>query len=87
VFEKMWGTGRTAADIVQADGLSQIDDRDALNAIVEQVAGAHPAEVEQIRAGRNSVFGFLVGQVMKATGGKANPKLAAELLRQKINAG
>ena len=87
VFEKMWGTGRTAADIVQADGLSQIDDRDALNAIVEQVAGAHPAEVEQIRAGRNNVFGFLVGQVMKATGGKANPKLAAELLRQKINAG
>jgi aspartyl-tRNA(Asn)/glutamyl-tRNA(Gln) amidotransferase subunit B len=87
VFEKMWGTGRTAADIVQADGLSQIDDRDALTAIVEQVAGAHPAEVEQIRAGRNNVFGFLVGQVMKATGGKANPKLAADLLRQKINAG
>ena len=87
VFEKMWATGRTAEEIVQADGLAQIGDESALAAVVAEVVAGHPGEVEQIRAGKNSVFGFLVGQVMKRTGGKANPKLAAELVRRAVNGG
>ena len=83
----MWGTGRSADDIVKAEGLSQIDDRDALAAVVARIVEAHPSEIEQIRAGRNNVFGFLVGQAMKATGGKANPKLVAELLKLALNGG
>ena len=87
VFEKMWTTGRSAAAIVAEEGLAQIGDESALAAIVADVMAAHPGEVAQVRAGRHNVLGFLVGQVMKRTGGKANPKLASDLVRRAINGG
>lgn len=81
VFEKMYSTKRLAGDIVRDEGLSQIDDRTELLGIVREVLKNHPGPVAQYRGGKKATLGFLVGQVMKATGGKANPKLVNELLR------
>jgi aspartyl-tRNA(Asn)/glutamyl-tRNA(Gln) amidotransferase subunit B len=85
VFETMWTTGKPAADIVQAEGLGRIDDAAALARVVADVVAAHPAEVEQVRRGRNNVLGFLIGVALKATGGKADPKTLAELVRQAVD--
>ncbi|HEY3382058.1 MAG TPA: Asp-tRNA(Asn)/Glu-tRNA(Gln) amidotransferase subunit GatB [Vicinamibacterales bacterium] len=84
VFEKMWGSGRRASEIVASDGLSQIDDRDALAEIVRQVVAGNPAPVAQYKAGKKLVFGFFVGQVMKATGGKANPTIVTALVEREL---
>jgi len=85
VLEKMYDTGRAADDIVAADGLAQIGDEGAILSSVRAVIGANQDAVAQIRAGKTGTFGFLVGQVMKATGGKANPKLVNDLLRKELN--
>ena len=81
VFEKMWASGRSAQSIVDAEGLAQMADTDALAAAAADVVAAHPDVVAQWRAGRTNVLGFLVGQVMKATGGKANPRVVSDLIR------
>jgi len=85
VFDKMYETGRSADDIVAADGLAQIGDEAAILSSVRAVIGANQDAVAQIRNGKTGTFGFLVGQVMKATGGKANPKLVNELLRRELD--
>jgi len=85
VFEKMWSSGRQASAIVEAEGLAQINDTGALAAAVADVIAAQPDTVAQYRAGQTKVLGFLVGQVMKATGGKASPKVVNELLRQALD--
>jgi aspartyl-tRNA(Asn)/glutamyl-tRNA(Gln) amidotransferase subunit B len=84
VFGKMYATDRTAAAIVEADGLSQIDDESQIVALVDDVLAKHADAVAQFRAGKASTFGFLVGQVMKAAGGKANPKRVNELLKRAL---
>jgi len=84
VFEKMWGTGRSAADIIKADGLAQISDESAVLDLIRSVLASHADAVAQYRAGKAATFGFLVGQVMKKTGGKASPKLVNELLRREL---
>jgi aspartyl-tRNA(Asn)/glutamyl-tRNA(Gln) amidotransferase subunit B len=84
VFEKMWTSGRRARAIVDAEGLGQIADQEALSAIVAQVIARFPDPVAQYRGGRTATLGFLVGQVMKASDGKANPKLVNELLKQAL---
>jgi aspartyl-tRNA(Asn)/glutamyl-tRNA(Gln) amidotransferase subunit B len=84
VFGKMYDTGRSAGDIVQAEGLAQIGDEDALVGIVREAIVKNPDAVEQFRKGRNNAFGFLVGSVMKASQGKANPKVVNELLRREL---
>jgi aspartyl-tRNA(Asn)/glutamyl-tRNA(Gln) amidotransferase subunit B len=85
VLEKMYDTGRSAQDIVAADGLAQIGDEAAILSSVRAVIHANQDAVAQIRNGKTGTFGFLVGQVMKATGGKANPKLVNELLQRELN--
>jgi aspartyl-tRNA(Asn)/glutamyl-tRNA(Gln) amidotransferase subunit B len=85
VFARMLDTGRAARDIVDEEGLAQIGDTGALAAIVREVVAAHPDAVTQVRRGRNNAFGFLVGQVMKASKGKANPKIVNALLTQEIS--
>ena len=80
----MYETGPSADDIVQAEGLAQIGDADALAGIVRDAIAANPDAVEQFRKGRNNAFGFLVGQVMKASKGKANPKVVNELLKPEL---
>jgi aspartyl-tRNA(Asn)/glutamyl-tRNA(Gln) amidotransferase subunit B len=86
VFATMFATGRSAADIVAAEGLAQIGDEDAVLAIVRVVIGEHADAVAQYRAGKKQTLGFLVGQVMKRSGGKANPPLANALLTREIDA-
>ncbi len=86
VFETMWATGRSAAAIVEAEGLAQINDESALAAAVEAVLAAQPDTVAQYKRGQTKVLGFLVGQVMKATGGKASPALVNELLKRALDA-
>ena len=84
VFDKMYETGRRAHEIVTAEGLAQIGDEGALLASVRAVLAANTDAVAQIRSGKTGTFGYLVGQVMKGTGGKANPKLVNELLRREL---
>ena len=84
VFAKMYDTGRSADAIVAAEGLSQNSDEGALLAIVRDVIAHNAEAAAQFRAGKSQTFGFLVGQVMKGSGGKANPKLANELLRREL---
>jgi aspartyl-tRNA(Asn)/glutamyl-tRNA(Gln) amidotransferase subunit B len=84
VFEKMWGTGRSAADIIKAEGLAQISDESAVLDMIRSVLVNHADAVAQYRAGKAATFGVLVGQVMKAAGGKASPKLVNELLRREL---
>ena len=86
VFEKMYSTGKPAAEIVQREGLARIDDHEAIVAAVHGVLDAHPGPVAQYRAGKQQTFGFLVGQVMKATKGKANPALVNDLLKRLLEA-
>ena len=76
----MYESGRSADDIVSADGLAQNSDEGALLAIVRDVIAKNSDAAAQYRAGKSQTFGYLVGQVMKGSGGKANPKLANELL-------
>jgi aspartyl-tRNA(Asn)/glutamyl-tRNA(Gln) amidotransferase subunit B len=82
VFEKMLATGQPADAIVAADGLARIDDESAIEAAVRQVMEANADAVAQYRAGKQQTFGFLVGQVMKATKGKANPPRVNALMRR-----
>ena len=84
VFATMYESGRSAEAIVAAEGLAQIGDEDALLAIVRDIVGKNADVVTQYRAGKHQTFGFLVGQVMKGSGGKANPKLASDLLKREL---
>ena len=84
VFAKMYESGRSAEDIVAAEGLAQNSDEDALVAIIRDVIASNADAAAQYRAGQQKTFGFLVGQVMKGSGGKANPRLANELLRREL---
>ncbi|HEX5473342.1 MAG TPA: Asp-tRNA(Asn)/Glu-tRNA(Gln) amidotransferase subunit GatB [Vicinamibacterales bacterium] len=84
VFETMMATGRGARQIVDEDGLRRIDDEAALERLVEEVVRDHPGPVAQFRGGRTQTFAFLVGQVMKASRGKANPETVNALLRRAL---
>ncbi|NJC87386.1 MAG: Asp-tRNA(Asn)/Glu-tRNA(Gln) amidotransferase subunit GatB [Desulfuromonas sp.] len=84
VFDAMWASGHEPARIVEEQGLVQVSDTGAIEAIVDEVLAGSAAQVEQYRGGNEKVFGFFVGQVMKASKGKANPALVNELLKQKL---
>ena len=84
VFEAMWHGDDTAGEIIEARGLKQILDTEIIEQAVVEVIADFPAQVAQVRAGEEKVLSFLVGQVMKATSGKANPRAVNEILRQKL---
>jgi aspartyl-tRNA(Asn)/glutamyl-tRNA(Gln) amidotransferase subunit B len=84
LFPEMYGTGKTPEQIVDEKGLKQLSDDGALSRIIDEVLTGNPAQVAQFKQGKPQVLGFLVGQVMKASGGKANPGKVNELLRQKL---
>jgi aspartyl-tRNA(Asn)/glutamyl-tRNA(Gln) amidotransferase subunit B len=86
VFEEMFRTGKPPAKIVEEQGLTQISDESALVAAVEQVMAEQADVVAKVRAGNEGSFKFLVGQVMRATKGRANPEAVNRLLREKIDA-
>nr|WP_276605615.1 Asp-tRNA(Asn)/Glu-tRNA(Gln) amidotransferase subunit GatB [Candidatus Macondimonas diazotrophica] len=85
VFEVLWNDGGDADAIIDRLGLRQITDTGALEAIIDQIIADNPAQRDQYRAGKDKLFGFFVGQAMKATGGKANPGQLNELLRHKLD--
>ena len=85
VFEVLWNDGGDADAIIDRLGLRQITDTGALEAIIDQIIADNPAQRDQYRAGKDKLFGFFVGQAMKATGGKANPGQLNELLRRKLD--
>ncbi len=85
VLQVMFDSGKAAGEIVAKEGLSQIADLEGLSAIVDQVTSAHADAVAQYRAGKEAVLRFLIGQVMRATKGKADPNLAAEMLKKKLS--
>jgi aspartyl-tRNA(Asn)/glutamyl-tRNA(Gln) amidotransferase subunit B len=87
VFEAMCETGQDAASLVEARGLARIDDEAAIEAVVRGVLDAHAAAAAQYRAGKKQAFGFLVGQAMKATGGKGNPALVQASLTRLLGPG
>jgi aspartyl-tRNA(Asn)/glutamyl-tRNA(Gln) amidotransferase subunit B len=84
VFEIMADTGGDPADIVNEKGLRQITDESAIEAAIDKVIAANPEQAAQFKAGQNKVVGWFVGQVMKATQGKANPQQVNDLLRKKL---
>ncbi|NLZ39261.1 MAG: Asp-tRNA(Asn)/Glu-tRNA(Gln) amidotransferase subunit GatB [Firmicutes bacterium] len=84
VLEEMFNSGKMPAEIVKEKGLEQITDEDALTTIVDEVIANNPKSVEDYRSGKEKALGFLVGQVMKLTKGKANPALVNKLLRKKL---
>ena len=87
VFEALWnGEGATADEVIDKQGLKQITDSGAIEAIVDEVLAAKAANVAEFRAGKEKAFNALVGQVMKAAKGKANPQQVNDLLRQKLTA-
>lgn len=85
VFEAMWAGEGGADEVIQARGLEQITDASAIADIIDEIIANNPNQVEQYRAGKEKLFGFFVGQAMKATQGKANPQQLNELLRQKLS--
>lgn len=84
VFEAMWSEGSDADAIIAAKGLKQITDIGAIDAVIDTVMAANPKQLADYRAGKDKLFGFFVGQVMKATQGKANPAQLNELLKLKL---
>jgi aspartyl-tRNA(Asn)/glutamyl-tRNA(Gln) amidotransferase subunit B len=84
VFEKMLATGEGARAIVAREGLTQLADAGALGAVVDQILAQHAKVVEDYKAGKKAALGFLVGQVMKATSGKASPAVVNQLLIEKL---
>ncbi|MGH6948281.1 MAG: Asp-tRNA(Asn)/Glu-tRNA(Gln) amidotransferase subunit GatB [Kiloniellales bacterium] len=84
VFEAMWESGKDAAAIVEEKGLKQISDSGAIEKIVDGLIAGNAAQVEQYKGGNEKVLGWFVGQVMKATQGKANPGVVNKLLKQKL---
>jgi aspartyl-tRNA(Asn)/glutamyl-tRNA(Gln) amidotransferase subunit B len=84
VFELMWSHGSSADEVIESKGLRQITDSAAIARAIEEVMAKSPAQLAEYRAGKDKLFGFFVGQVMKATGGKANPAQLNELLRSKL---
>jgi aspartyl-tRNA(Asn)/glutamyl-tRNA(Gln) amidotransferase subunit B len=84
VFEAMWGEGASADAIIEAKGLKQITDTSAIERAIDEVMAKNPGQLADYRSGKDKLFGFFVGQVMKATGGKANPAQLNELLKKKL---
>jgi len=87
VFEAMWSGGESADAIIEAKGLEQITDSGAIEGVIDAVIAANPKQLADYRSGKDKLFGFFVGQVMKATEGKANPAQLNELLKLKLGGG
>ena len=84
VLAEMFATGKSAPEVIANKGFEQVSDADAIGKIVDEVIAASQANVEAYRAGNEKLFGFFVGQVMKASQGKANPKVVNEILKAKL---
>ena len=86
VFDEMFETGKAATEIVEEKGLQQVTDSGAIEGVVDQIIADNAGQVENYRGGNEKVIGWFVGQVMKATEGKANPQMVNQVLREKLKA-
>ncbi len=84
VFEVMWAERKDADTVIAERGLKQITDTGAIEQAIDAIMAANPKQLEEYRSGKDKLFGFFVGQTMKATGGKANPAMLNELLKKKL---
>jgi len=84
VLVEMFASGKTAGTVIEERGLVQMSDTGEIDGVIDEVIAASPNQLEQFRAGKEALFGFFVGQVMKASKGKANPKVVNERLREKL---
>ena len=84
VFEAMWSEGKSADDIIESKGLKQITDSSAIEKVIDDIIAANPKQLADYRSGKDKLFAFFVGQVMKVTAGKANPAQVNDLLKQKL---
>lgn len=84
VFEELWNSELTADQIIEQKGLQQVTDTSAIEKIIDEVIAANPQQLADYRSGKDKLFGFFVGQVMKVSGGKANPQQLNELLKKKL---
>jgi aspartyl-tRNA(Asn)/glutamyl-tRNA(Gln) amidotransferase subunit B len=84
VLVKMYQSGKRAEEIVGGMGGSQVSDEAAIRELVEQALASNPAQLESYRGGKTTLFGFFVGQVMKSSGGRANPKVVNDVLKKAL---
>ncbi|MGL5721747.1 MAG: Asp-tRNA(Asn)/Glu-tRNA(Gln) amidotransferase subunit GatB [Brevinema sp.] len=84
VYPEMLTSGKSASAIVEAKGLKQVSDTGALEAMIDKILADNPSQVAEYKGGRDKLFGFFVGELMKATKGQANPALASKILKQKL---
>ena len=85
VFERMWSSGEPARAIVEREGLAQVSDEAPLRAAIAEVVASSPEQAATYRSGKASALGWFVGQVMRRTGGKANPQLVNKLLKEALD--
>ena len=84
IFEKLWSSDNEVDEIIQGEGLEQVTDNKEIESMIDKVINNNPEQLEQYRSGKDRLFGFFVGQVMKASQGKANPKQVNDILRKKL---
>ena len=84
VFLEMWKTSKAPQEIVKEKGMSQISDPTVIEAIIDQILVANESQVNDYRSGKTKLFGFFVGQIMKASKGQANPDLVNQMLLKKL---
>ena len=84
IFEKLWSSDNEVDEIIQVEGLEQVTDDKEIESMIDKVINNNPEQLEQYRSGKDRLFGFFVGQVMKASQGKANPKQVNDILRKKL---
>ncbi len=85
VFEVLWNSPKTSDEIIQEKNLHQVTDQTAILKIIDEILIRHPHQLAEYKAGKDKLFGFFVGQVMKASGGKLNPKQLNQLLKEKLD--
>jgi aspartyl-tRNA(Asn)/glutamyl-tRNA(Gln) amidotransferase subunit B len=84
IFEKIWTTGKEVDEIIKEEGLEQVTDDKKIESMIDEVIANNPKQLDQYRSGKDRLFGFFVGQVMKASQGKANPKQVNDILKSKL---
>ena len=84
IFESLWNRQGEVDDIIEQQGLKQVTDTSAIEKLIDEVLLAYPQHVADYRSGKDKLFGFFVGQLMKTSGGKLNPQQVNELLRKKL---
>ena len=85
IFRKMLSDGRSAPQIIAAEGMAQVSDEDELRRLLADILTGHPDDVARYRSGKRNLMGFFMGEAMKVTGGRANPKLLSGLLQEMLN--